>query len=304
MSSSDLIARSTELTAQGAEQLRRGEFRAAVQTFEETRRIALELQDQSLTFKAICNVSTARLSLGEIQEAEVGLREIILESRDEQVIYLASFNLSSSLRRQGRLEKALFYAKRALRAVETIDNCAWKANCHNLIGNIYMNMSYMDDALAQYRFALAIAQKGGLGASLPTDYIKDNLGYCLLLKKRHRQGIAMILEALQIALTNGNARCIAECQQDLAFAYMQLKELKLAEEYGEQSLKIASEQGYKDILKNCYYLLGEINLLMGNEERSDRYFDRLQELYPNLGALKNFLRTFDVSNIINLKAPS
>ncbi len=42
---------------------------------------------------------------------------------------------------------------------------------------------------------------------------------------------------------------------------------------------------------------------MGNEQASDHYFGRLQELYPHLPALKDFLRTFDVSNIINLKTP-
>lgn len=301
--SADLIARYTELTARGAEELNHGEFRKALQTFEETRRIAVELKDHTLTFRATCYVSSSRLAMGDIQEAEAGLREIILESDDEQVVYLASSNLASALRRQGRLEKALFYAKRAVRAVDKLEFPVWKASCHNLVGNIYMNMSYLDDALAEYRFAIAIAERGGLTSSVPVDYFKDNLGYCLLLKKRHRQGIAIILEALQVALSNGNARCIAECHQDLSFAYMQLKQYPLAEEYGEKSLRLATEQDYKDIVKNCYYLLGEINLLMGREEQSNRYFDRLQELYPNLGTLKDFLRTFDVSNIINLKAP-
>ena len=76
-----------------------------------------------------------------------------------------------------------------------------------------------------------------------------------------------------------------------------------ADEYGEKALAIASDKDYKDILKNCYYLLGEVNLLMDNEERSDLYFDKLQEFYPHLPVLKQFLRTFDVSNIINLKNP-
>jgi tetratricopeptide (TPR) repeat protein len=84
---------------------------------------------------------------------------------------------------------------------------------------------------------------------------------------------------------------------------MQLKEFKRAEEYGEKALAIAGEKDYKDIVKNCYYLLGEIHLLMGNDEKSDYYFDKLQALYPHLAVLKDFLRTFDVSNIINLKNP-
>jgi hypothetical protein len=84
---------------------------------------------------------------------------------------------------------------------------------------------------------------------------------------------------------------------------MQLKELRRAEENGEKALAVAREKDYKDIIKNCYYLLGEVNLLLGNEEKSDHYLEKLQELYPHLTVLKDFLRTFDVSNIINLKSP-
>ncbi|MBI1950602.1 MAG: tetratricopeptide repeat protein [Acidobacteria bacterium] len=299
----ELEARYSELTAEGTLQVRRGEFRLAADQFEAALLIARELGDQLLMNRAICNLSTARLSLGMVQEAEKGLREILLKSSDPNIIFIASSNLASALRKQGRLQKALLYAKRALRACESIDNYAWKATCHNLIANIYMNMSYLDDAMAEYRFALTLSQKGGLGTSYPVDYIKENLGYCSLLKKRYHQGIATILEALQISLANGNTRCLVECYQDLCFAYMQLKELKRAEEYGEKALAIAAERDYKDILKNCYYLLGEVNLLMENEERSDFYFDKLQELYPHLPVLKQFLRTFDVSNILNLKNP-
>jgi len=42
----------------------------------------------------------------------------------------------------------------------------------------------------------------------------------------------------------------------------------------------AAKKDYKDIVKNCYYLLGEINLLMGNEDTSDHYFGKLQECTP------------------------
>jgi len=301
--STEPVARYTELTEEGNLQVRCGEFRQAEERFQAALEIARELNDQHLVHRAMCNLSTARLSQGDIQEAEKGLREILLKSSDPTIVFIASSNLASALRRQGRLHKALMYAKRALRASETLENFTWKATCHNLIANIYLNMSYLDDAMAEYRFALSLSEKGHIGTAYPVDYIKENLGYCSLLKKRYRQGIAIILEALQISLANGNTRCLVECYQDLCFAYMQLKELKQAEEHGEKALAIATEKDYKDILKNCYYLLGEVNLLMGNEERSDFYFDRLQEFYPHLPVLKQFLRTFDVSNIINLKNP-
>ena len=297
------VARYEELTKTGSLHLRRGEFKAAVRIFEETRAIAERAGNQTFLSRAVCNISTALLALGEIQEAEKGLREILLKSRDPQSTFVASTNLASALRRQGKLQKALFYARRAQRICDPLDNVLWKALGHNLIANIYLNMSYLDDAMAEYRLALSIGQKGGLGAAYPVDYIKENLGYCTLLKKRYRQGIAIILDALQIAQSTGNTRCLVECYQDLSFAYMQLKEFQRASEYGEKALAISEEKDYKDILKNCFYLLGEIYLLMGDEEKSDRYFDRLQALYPHLAVLKDFLKTFDVSNIINLKNP-
>jgi tetratricopeptide (TPR) repeat protein len=299
----DRLSRYSDLTAEGNTFVCRGDFGRAINNFERAVTLAEDLQDHSLLIKALCNLSTARLASGDIRAAEKGLREILLKSRDPQAIFVTSSNLASALRRQGRLDRALLYAKRALRACEQIDNYSWKATCHNLIGNIYMNMSYLDDAVAEYHFALSLSEEGGLGTSYPVDYIKENLGYCLLLKKRYRQGIAIILEALQVALNNGNTRCVGECYQDLSFAYMQIKEYERAREHGERAFEIATKQDYKDIVKNCCYLLGEINLLIGDEAKSDFYFDRLQEFYPNVPVLKDFLRTFDVSSIINLKNP-
>ena len=299
----DRLSVYSDLTAEGQNYVKRGDFRRAIDNFERAVRLATDLEDAALHVKALVNLSTARLAAGQIREAEKGLREILLKTQDPSTIFVTSSNLASALRRQGRLDRALLYARRAMRACEGINNVTWRATCHNLLGNIYMNMSYLDDAVAEYRFALEVGDEGGLGTSYPVDYIKENLGYCLLLKKRYRQGVAIILEALQIALRNDNTRCLAECHQDLCFAYMQLKDLPRAKEHGEKSLKLAMEQDYRDIKKNCYYLLGETHLLMGDDAESDRYFDQLQEFYPDVPVIKDFLRTFDVSSIINLKNP-
>jgi len=148
--SADLVVRYAELTATGRTQLAQEEHERAIETFAEARRIAEQLQDQQLLFRATCNLSSVKLNMGRLQESEEGLREILLKSEDPHIVFAAAWYLASALRRQGRLEKALFYAKRALRSSDRIDDNGWKASCHNLIGNIYMNMSYLDDALAEY----------------------------------------------------------------------------------------------------------------------------------------------------------
>src|SRR6266850_2322348 len=111
----DPFQRYTEATAEGQRLVLHGEFRTSLERFQDAYAAAAELEDQQLIFRSLCNLSTARLSLGEIREAEKGLREILLKTEDPQCIFVASSNLASSLRRQGRLEKALFYAQHALR---------------------------------------------------------------------------------------------------------------------------------------------------------------------------------------------
>jgi tetratricopeptide (TPR) repeat protein len=298
----DLIARYAELTAEGILQVRRGEFRHAIECFDAARRLAGEVDDPALIVKALCNLSTARLGVGEVQEAEKGLRELLLRTRDHQMVYHASSNLASALRRQGQFDKAMVFARRAIRAAEMIDDPGRRAAAQNLIANIHLDMHHLDDAMAGYRVALALNEEAGAGAG-NADCIKENLGYCLLLKKRLREGIALIREALDLATAGGNVRCIAECNQDLCFAHLQARELDQAEACGETALALAREHQFLDFEKNLYYLLGEINLLNGREEKSDYYFDRLQEFYPNLPVLKDFLRSFDLSGIISLKSP-
>lgn len=295
------VARYNQLMEDATLLERRGDLTQALAVLEQCGRIADALQDPELSARTVCMISTVHLLAGNIPAAERGLREILLKSRAPRVLFGAAYNLASALRRQGKLAKALLYARKATRAAETMANIPWEANCHNLLGNIYRDMSYPDDAMREYQEGLRLGEEAGIGTSFEIDYVRENVGYCLLLKKKYREGIAIILDALRTAQGNQNARCVVECHQDLSFGYMQLKDLESARENGEKALSMATDKGYADIEKNCYYLLGEIHLLSGEDERSDYYFGKLQELYPQLAVLRQFLRTFDVSNIINLK---
>ena len=180
----------------------------------------------------------------------------------------------------------------------------WKAIAHNRLANLYVMQSYFQEAIAEYRVALQIAREAGLAEKWPTEHYLDNLGYCLILVGDYREGILHIHESLALARPRRNQRCITECFQDLSFAYMQLRSLRKAELYGRRALGMAVRKQYTDIVKTCYYLLGEIHFLQGNEKESDFYFGKLQEFYPGLDFLKDFLKTFDVSKILNFKNPS
>jgi tetratricopeptide (TPR) repeat protein len=241
--------------------------------------------------------------MGDYADAARGLKEIILRSRDNETICGAAYNLSISLRRQDQHPKAHFYARLATEKSRMIADPNWIARCHNLTGNLHLAQSRLEPALREYRKALAIRLKEKKRNEFSIAILKDNIGYCLLLLGRHEEGIAEVLEARDMAERAGHRRLLCDCCHDLAFGYMQTRNLAVAEEEGERALRLAEEFNAKEIIKNCYYILGEINFLRGNETRRDHYFYLLQNMHPNLPFLRDFLCAFDVSNIIALRYP-
>jgi tetratricopeptide (TPR) repeat protein len=292
-----------QLTKEAYEEIRRGNFRTALELFQLARKEAEAASDPLEIDRAVCNITTAELSLGNFRAAEQGLREILLRCPDHQILFIASANLASSLTKQGRAGRALFYARRALEESTHLEP-HWKAIARNRLANIYLMQSYFQEAIAEYRAALDIAREAGIADKWPAEHYLDNLGYCLVLAGQHKEGILHIHEALGLARGRKNQRCVTECFQDLSFAHLQLRSLRKAEMYGRRALGLALRKQYSDVIKTCYYLLGEIHYLQGNEKESDFYFGKLQEFYPDLDFLKEFLKTFDVSKILNFKNPS
>ncbi len=290
-------------TAQGCALLRRGDLEEAlalfVQALEDARRVGRE----DHIHKSLSNISSCYIEMGRYDEAAKGLREIILRSSDDETICAASYNLSISLRRQGQFQKAFLYAKKAHEKSAILKDLNWMARCHNLIGNIYLVQSHLNKALDQYQKALEIRLKEPELNRFSVAILKDNIGYCQMLQGHYEKGIRNVREALDLVTELGSKKCLCECSHDLSFGYMQLRRLEEAELYGKRALEIAEAEEYKDLVKNCYYLLGEINCLKGDEEQRDYYFYRLQDLYPHLPFLRDFLCTFDVSKIIALRFP-
>ena len=64
------------------------------------------------------------------------------------------------------------------------------------------------------------------------------------------------------------------------------------------ALQIAEQAGYRDVIQNCCYILGELAAMEGNLEEREAYFSRLQAFFPNFPYLREFLRMFDVSSIL------
>ena len=283
--------------------VRQGDYRQALERSRAALAVAHELDDQNLIHKAISNLSVIYLELGHPKRAERGLREIILRSADNAVVCGAAYNLAISLRRQKKIERATFFAKKALERARLLRHPVWLSRCYNLLGNICLCQSHFDPALRHYRRSLQIRRKMSDDTRFSQAILLDNIGYCWLLKRRYGKGVGLVHEALNLAEEVGSRRYIAETCQDLCFGYMKSDNHKRAIAYGRRALTIAEKKGYSDIVRNCYYLLGDAYGRAGRDRMSSRYYEKLQALYPHLPFLREFLTTFDVSDIITLKSP-
>jgi len=292
-----------ELFRQREEELQRGNFDKALEFCEHALQVAHELGSQDLVHRAVYNRSAIQLELGDHKLAEEGLREVILRSDKPSIICGAAYNLAVSMKGQKRWDRARIFAEMAMENARTLDGDLWVARCHNLLGNLHLCQSNADDAVKEYHksLQLRLGQKGD--TRFPRAILLDNIGYCGLLNGEYHKGLGRIHEALDLATEIGASRCLAESLQDLCFGYMKLGELDQAAGYGKRALNLAEEQQYPEVIRNCYYLLSEVYHLADEEQLSDDYLEKLQALFPDIPYLRDFLRTFDVSNIIALKSP-
>lgn len=282
----------------GAEAVRAGDFRAAMGAFERARATAASAEDRD---RADLNIAMVRLQMGDARGGEEGLREILLRAADPTTAFHAAYNLGCSLRKQGRYERALSYAQRALERAVAIGSADLLAPVHNLLGNIHLNQNYLDQALAAYDAALDLRMRQHGDTRFSRAILEENIGYCLILQRRVPEGLARLRSALALAEETGDRRCRAECLQDLCYAYLMSGRLEEAVVEGSRALEIALGSDFRDIAENCHYMLGELGSRTGRSSLRDEHFHALQTLHPEVPFLKEFLCTVDVTDFITLK---
>lgn len=282
----------------GAAAVQRGDFPAALDAYLRARDCSRGRAEEDL---AELNVAMVRLQMGDAKRGEDGLREILLRAADQKTAFHAAYNLASSLRQQGRHERALSYARRAMERAKAAGGVDLEAPVHNLLGNIHLSQNYLDEALREYRVALRLRKRQPGDTRFSRAILEENIGYCLLLMRRIRAGMASLLRALALAEEVGDGRCRAECLQDLCYGHLVANRYAPAIEQGLLALESARRGSFRDIEENCHYLLGEIGSRTGETELRDRHFEALQALHPEVPFLQEFLCTVDVTDFITLK---
>lgn len=289
------------------EAMMRGELDRAQRDFEDALVMAHEVldEDPDAVDKAQVNLAMIRVQRHEDDLAERGLREVLLRSANDDVIRLAAHCLAKVLSHKNEHEKALRFARLSLEKARLSGDSLRIHSALSLLGAVYGNQSYLDEALDHYEQALSILEQNPLKEPAHHAFYwsaaMDWIGYTLVLSGRHEEGRIKLEQAYERARAFGITDTAAEIASDLCFACLQLGRLEQARMFGEASLEIAESQALEHLRRNGYYLMGETCSRMGDDEAADAYFKKLGEFYPQLPFLSDFLRQYDISAMINLK---
>lgn len=278
----------------------RGDFEIARPLYEQALELAGEIGDPDLRDRALCNLSALLVETGHGDSVMAGLREVLMRSGDDLNCYLAAYTLACAHDRNQDYKKAIFYARIGLDRVGRLDAPERTAICHNLMGNLLLAESYVDEARTEYEKALAVTDDL---PPLRLALILDNVGYCRLLAGRHAEGFGLVFRSLRM-LRRLEARAFQRYPHiSLAYGYLEIGRPHRAARHGLRALALSEEVNDTQSVKNLLYLLGEAATLMGSPADARRCFESLQRrFYPGQEQLADALMAVDVRPLVNLRA--
>ena len=287
-----------ELREEGRQAVEAGRLTEALGLFERALSRAQERQDDNLVDLAVCNRSAVLISLARQQEVMSPLRQILVRNRDARTCALAAYNLSRAHEDNKEHKKGLFYGRIARDRALAV---GWLASeSHNQIGNCLMLDSRFAQAASEYRKALELL------SDEPTTLralITVNLGYCLMMLGKVRDGASLSFQALRWFRRLGARLYEAWPHLDLCYAYLEMGRYRRAREHGERALAIGEETGAAGRMKTALYLLGETERSAGDLEQAWEHFSRLQQdYYPESPQVVELMLAVDMRQVIQLRA--
>jgi tetratricopeptide (TPR) repeat protein len=282
-----------ELRQEARARLRSGDYEQALGFYDEALALA---DDDEMRELITINKADAMIALERSGPEVHALPRVIMRRTNARHVYLAAYALQYKHRLENDLKRALFYGQLALRTAEDAGEPSWRRIVLLELGNIYELDSQVDQAIECFNESLAIVEESPLREKdLSHSYALENLGYCLLLQGKTRDGLARIHEALEL-LHDPIGR--AEAYIDLCYGYLESARFEKALFYCQAGLEIAKDARQT---RNAHYLLGEACYKSGDVDGADFHFSELARFYPQFRNLKNLLYAIDLRSMVNLK---
>ena len=287
----------------------KGAYRKAATVYQRAVEVAAAAGESDLADEALCGWGAAETELGNGAEAMPELRRILLGSPVDHNCCLAAYTLARAHELEGRIKKALFYARLFRDRAEYVERSGLRGLAQNLLGNLLVAEGRETEAAACYRRALRLSEN-----SSPTwkASAEGNLGYCLVAqaagtrvprRARFREGLRLMYRSLRTFRRERAEWDIALSRLDLCYAHLELGRTACAKRHAATALDLAKRLEDFDMVKNCLYLLGQAALLEGDAEAARELFGDLERrFYPERAGLADVLMSVDFRQVVNLRA--
>ena len=289
-----------ELRRRAIELVEVGEYQEALIALDAAHDAALELGDEVLADRAVCNRSAVAIEIGSPEREADTLREVLGRSGDLENCWAAANALARVAELGKSHKKGIFYARIARDRAVWLGRSDWLAHAHNRLGNLLLAECRTEEAAAEYERAMEL---------IPADppvwqaQVLDNVGYCRVLEGQLSEGLELLYRSLRTLVRCGADRHRVSCHLDLSFAHLETERYRYAQAHASKALALAERFDDEDSVKNALYLLGEAQLKLDNESGADETFTRLQlDYFPDNPQVRSWLREVDVRQVVNLRA--
>jgi tetratricopeptide (TPR) repeat protein len=279
----------------------RGRLERSLALFSTAEDEAKRAGDRELADRAFCNRCVVLLELDRLDGAVGELKTVLMRARDPFTAWMAAYYTAQVYEVEGNIARALAYARRASEQADACGERRAKKGSANLHGVLALKDSRFAEAAEHFRVALQFATEDGEDV-INLAVARDNLGYCLMCTGNKNEGIALCRDAAATLETSGTRQLLPEVYQDLCYGALEEARLDEAREWGTKALALAREFDHPTVARNTLMLLADAAMDFGDEEAAETYLQSLAEYYPDFRGMKSFLRTFNVREVINLKA--
>ena len=275
-----------------------GRLERALRLFSAAEDEAKRAGDRELSDRAFCNRCVVLLELDRLDGAVGELKTVLMRASDPFTAWMAAYYTAQVYESEGNVGRALAYARRASELATKCGETRARAASANQHGVLALKDSHFAEAGERFEDALHHNQGGD---RIGTAIIQDNLGYCLMCTGRVEEGLALCREAHGALQSIGARQYLAEVYQDLCYGALQSGDFPMARKMGESALGLAREFANSAIERNTLMLLADAAMDEADDTAAEHYLHALAQHYPDFRGMKDFLRAFNVREVINLK---
>jgi CHAT domain-containing protein/uncharacterized protein HemY len=277
-------AEALKLNQLGIQQYRKGQIRAALETFQQVLAIYKQIKDRAGEGTTLNNIGLVYKSLGQYPKALEYYQQALAirkEVGDRAGEGITLGNIGGIYVNLGQYPKALEYYQQSLAISKEVGDRAGEGTTLNNIGAVYDSLGQYPKALEYYQQSLAIRKeigdRAGEGTTLNNiGAVYDSLGQYPKALEYYQQSLAIRKEIGDI---NGEGKTL----NNIGAVYDSLGQYPKAIEYYQQSLAIRKEIGDRagegDTLNN----IGLVYKSLGQYPKAIEYYQQSLAISKEVG---------------------